>query len=162
MPFAAFLAARGQMHWALVILFGTLGSLLGAVPWYLAGRLLGLQRVLAFAERHGRWLTLARSDVEQAERKFVAHGAVILVTGRLVPALRTVISLPAGVARLPAWRFAVLTALGSAIWCSVLTAAGYLLESRYQSVARIMNPVTTGIVVALVLCYLYRVVRFKP
>jgi membrane protein DedA with SNARE-associated domain len=161
MPFAAFQAARGQLQWPLVILFGTLGSVLGALPWYYAGRVLGLQRVLRFAERHGRWLTLSRSDVEGAERAFARRGAAILVTGRLVPALRTVISLPAGVSGLPAWRFCVLTAIGSALWCSVLTAAGYLLEARYEEIARLLSPVSTGIVVLLALYYVYRVARFK-
>jgi membrane protein DedA with SNARE-associated domain len=162
MPFAAFQAARGQLQWPLVILFGTLGSLLGALPWYYAGRLLGLQRVLRFAEKHGRWLTLSRDDVENAERTFVSRGATILVTGRLVPALRTVISLPAGISRLPTWRFCMLTAIGSALWCSVLTAAGYLLESNYEKVAGILSPVSTGVVVLLALYYVYRVACFKP
>jgi membrane protein DedA with SNARE-associated domain len=160
-PFAAFQAARGQLQWPLVILFGTLGSLLGALPWYYAGRMLGLQRVLRFADRHGRWLTLSRGDVERAEQAFVQRGAAILVTGRLVPALRTVISLPAGISRLSTWRFCVLTALGSALWCSVLTAAGYLLESNYEKIARVLSPVSTGIVVVLALVYAYRVARFK-
>lgn len=161
-PFAAFQAARGQLHWPLVVVFGTIGSLLGALPWYFAGRILGLQRVLRFAERHGRWLTLSRRDVERAEESFVHSGAAILVTGRLVPALRTVISLPAGISRLSALRFCVLTAIGSALWCSVLTAAGYLLESNYEKIAGVLSPVSTGIVVALAVAYAYRVVQFKP
>jgi membrane protein DedA with SNARE-associated domain len=160
-PFAAFQAARGQLQWPLVILAGTLGSLIGALPWYYAGRMLGLERVLRFAEKHGRWLTLSRSDVERAERAFVRRGAAILVTGRLVPALRTVISLPAGIARLSTWRFCLLTAIGSALWCSVLTAAGYLLESNFEKVARFLSPVSTAIVVGLGIIYVYRVARFK-
>ena len=71
MPFAAFQAARGQLHWPLVILAGAIGSLVGTLPWYFAGRLLGLDRVLRFADRHGRWLTLSRNDIERAERWFV-------------------------------------------------------------------------------------------
>jgi membrane protein DedA with SNARE-associated domain len=162
MPFAAFQAARGQLQWPLVILFGSLGSLVGALPWYFAGRMLGLRRVLRFAEKHGRWLTLSPRDVENAERAFVRRGAAILVTGRLVPALRTVISLPAGVSRLPTWRFCVLTAVGSGLWCSVLTAAGYLMESNYEKIAGVVSPVSTAVVILLAAYYLYRVARFKP
>lgn len=162
MPFAAFQAARGQLHWLLVILAGSIGSLLGTLPWYFAGRLLGLERVLRFADRHGRWLTLSRRDVELAEKWFGRRGSVVLVVGRLVPALRTVISLPAGVARMPLWRFCAWTAAGSALWCSALTAAGYLLESQYERIAKIMGPVSTGIVVVLLAWYAWRVVRFRP
>lgn len=162
MPFAAFQAARGQLHWSLVILAGALGSLIGALPWYFAGRLLGLERVLRFADQHGRWLTLSRKDIERAEDWFVKRGSVVLVLGRLVPALRTVISLPAGVSRLPFWRFCALTAAGSVIWCCALTAAGYLLESEYERIAKIMSPVSTGIVVVLLGWYAWRVIRFRP
>lgn len=162
MPFAAFQAAQGQLHWLLVIVAGATGSLLGTLPWYFAGRMLGLGRVLRFADRHGRWLTLARKDVERAERWFVRRGSAVLVLGRLVPALRTVISLPAGVSRLPLWRFCLWTSLGSLIWCSALTAAGYLLAGEYHRIARIMDPVSTGILAVLVAWYAWRVARFRP
>ena len=118
MPFAGFQAARGQLHWAVVIISGAFGSLVGTLPWYFAGRLLGLERVLRFADCHGRWLTLSRKDIERAENWFVERGPLVLVVGRLVPALRTIISLPAGVSRLPFWRFCLWTAAGSLIWCS--------------------------------------------
>lgn len=162
MPFAAFQAARGQLHWALVILTGAAGSMLGTLPWYYAGRLLGLERVLRFADRHGRWLTLTRSDIERAERWFVERGSIVLVFGRLVPALRTVVSLPAGVSRLPLWRYCLWTGTGSLIWCSILVAAGYLLESEYRRISGIMSPVSTAVLVLLLGWYIWRVVRFKP
>lgn len=162
MPFAAFQAAKGQLHWMGVIVTGSVGSLAGTLPWYFAGRILGLERVLKFADRHGRWLTLSRQDVERAEDWFTRRGSIVLVLGRLVPALRTVISLPAGVSRLPFWRFCLWTAAGSLIWCSALTAAGYLLESRYERIASLMGPVSTGILVALLGWYVWRVIRFRP
>lgn len=163
MPFAAFQAARGQLHWWLVIVAGSLGSLLGALPWYFAGRVLGLQRVLRFAQRHGRWLTLTREEVERAEDWFVLvrRGAVVLVLGRMVPALRTVVSLPAGVSRLSFPRFCLWTAAGSLLWCSVLTAAGYLLERRYERIAEMLGPVSTAILLVLLAWYGWRVLRFR-
>lgn len=161
MPFAAFQAARGELHVALVVVAGALGSLLGALPWYYAGRRLGLERVLRFSDRHGRWLTLKREDIERAEEWFVSKGSVALVFGRLVPALRTVISLPAGISRLPFWRFCLWTALGSLLWCTALAAAGFLMESQYERIAAVMGPVSTGIFVVLVAWYFWRVVRFR-
>jgi len=162
MPFAAFQAARGELHWLPVVLSGAAGALAGAMPWYLAGRLLGLQRVLRFAERHGRWLTLSPAEVQRAEDWFVRRGAWVLVAGRLVPALRTVISLPAGVTQLPFWQFCLWTAAGSVLWCGVLTAAGYALESQYARIASVLNPASTAILLGLVGWYAWRVVRFRP
>lgn len=162
MPFAGFQAARGELHWALVILTGSLGAVVGALPWYFAGRKLGLERVLRFADKHGRWLTLSRQEVEHAEDWFEKHGAVALLVGRLVPAIRTVISLPAGVCRMPLARFCLWTLAGSAIWCSALTAAGYLLEAQYEKISGVLQPVSTGIFVLVIAWYFWRVIRFKP
>lgn len=159
MPFAGFLAAQGKLHPALVVLSGVAGSILGALPWYFAGRALGLPRLLELADRHGRWLTVSRAEVERAEKWFVLRGARVLVLGRLVPAVRSVIALPAGVAKLPLPAFCFWTAIGSALWCSALTAGGYVLDSQFERVGRWIDPASTGIVVVLVLAYLYRVLR---
>lgn len=94
MPFAAFQAARGQLHWVLVILTGALGSLIGTLPWYFAGRVLGLNRVLRFADRHGRWLALSRKSIERAEDWFVKRGPAVLVLGRLASFCRETHKLP--------------------------------------------------------------------
>ena len=161
MPFAAYQAAKGELQVVLVVLAGAAGALAGALPWYAAGRVLGLQRVLHFADRHGRWLTLERRDVELAQRAFQRRGAAILLFGRLVPALRTVVSLPAGIARLPLWQFCLWTAAGSLAWCSLLAGAGYLMESQYERIAKVLNPVSTAIVAGLLGWYLWRVVRFR-
>jgi membrane protein DedA with SNARE-associated domain len=161
MPFAGFQAARGQLHWALVILCGSLGSLVGALPWYVAGRALGLERVLSFADAHGRWLTLSRQQVQEAERWFARRGPLTLVIGRLVPAIRTVISLPAGICRMPLARFCLWSAAGSILWCSVLTAAGYLLEAKYDRIAGLVQHASTGVLVVIVAVYFWRVVRFR-
>ena len=157
MPFAGFLAAQGKLHPALVILSGAFGSILGALPWYAAGRLLGLQRLLGLSERHGRWLTVSPKEIERAESWFVRRGPVVLVVGRLVPALRSVIALPAGIAKLPLPAFCLWTLVGSALWCTALSAAGYLLESQFDQVGSWMNPVSTAVLLVFVFAYLLRV-----
>lgn len=161
MPFAGFLAAQGALHPALVVLSGAIGSLSGALAWYAAGKALGLQRLLRLAERHGRWLTVSLKDIERAEKWFVRRGPVVLVVGRLIPAVRSIIALPAGVTRFPLAAFCLWTLIGSALWCAALTAAGYVLESQFDRVGRWMNPVSTGIAITLVLTYLYRVLRHR-
>lgn len=159
MPFAGFLAADGKLNATGVVAAGALGALLGAWPWYLAGRWLGCKRLKQLAERHGRWLTVTPDEIDHAEQWFRRRGPVVLVLGRLVPAVRTVVSLPAGLVALPPLRFALWTVLGSVLWCSLLVAAGFLLEKQYERIAAWMNPVTTGILIVLVVGYVIRVVR---
>jgi membrane protein DedA with SNARE-associated domain len=159
MPFAGFLAARGELHPALVVAAGALGSLLGAFPWYYAGRKVGLARLKSLAERHGRWVALTPQEIDRGQRLFERHGPIVLVLGRLVPALRTVVALPAGMARLAPLPFALWTLLGSLIWTGLLTLAGYLLENHYERLAKWMNPVSTGIFAIIAIVYLVRVVR---
>ncbi|HYI04702.1 MAG TPA: DedA family protein [Reyranella sp.] len=161
MPFAGFLAARGDLRPELVVPCGALGALVGALPWYFAGRALGCERVMRFADRHGQWLTFSADEVDRSMKWFARRGPVVLVIGRLVPALRTVVSLPAGIARLPLHSFVVWTLLGSALWCSLLTGAGYLLEAKYEEIAHWLNPASTAILAVIVVAYLVRLVRHR-
>ena len=161
MPFAGYLAARGDLDPALVIAAGAFGSLLGAYPWYYAGRKVGVDRLKKLAERHGRWVASTPAEIDRAQVLFEKHGALVLVLGRLVPTLRTVVALPAGMARLPAIPFALWTLLGSVLWTGVLTAAGYLLESHYERLSDWLNPVSTAIFILIAILYVIRVVRHK-
>lgn len=159
MPFAGFLAARGELHPALVVAAGAFGSLLGAFPWYLAGRKLGADRLKDLARRHGRWVALTPDEIDRGRALFEKHGALVLVLGRLVPALRTVVALPAGLAHLPLVPFALWTLLGSTLWTGLLTLAGYLLESQYERLSQWLNPVSTIIFALIAVVYVVRVVR---
>ena len=140
MPFAGFVAARGELHPVGVVAAGVAGSLLGAIPWYLAGRWLGGERLKHLADRHGRWLTASRQDLQRAEDWFNRYGWLAVLLGRLVPAVRTLISIPAGATRMPLPTFIVCSAIGTLLWSCFLTGAGYLLESRYDQVAGWIDP----------------------
>jgi membrane protein DedA with SNARE-associated domain len=159
MPFAGFLAARGELHPVLVVLAGAAGSVLGALPWYIAGRRLGAERLKQLAERHGRWVAITPQEIDRGKRLFEERGALVLVFGRLVPALRTVVALPAGVARMHWVPFMLWTLLGSLLWTSILTAAGYLLESQYERIGKWLNPVSTAIFLVIAGWYVLRVIR---
>ena len=159
MPFAGFLAARGELHPAWVVVAGALGSLAGAVPWYVAGRKVGADRLKRMADRHGRWLALTPDEIDRGTHLFEKRGAMVLVFGRLVPALRTVVALPAGLARMHWLPFALWTLLGSLLWTSLLTLAGYLLESQYERIGKWLNPVSTAIFAIIALWYIVRVIR---
>ncbi|HEU4460548.1 MAG TPA: DedA family protein [Methylibium sp.] len=161
MPFAGFVAARGDLSLAGVIGAGVVGTVVGALPWYGAGRAVGSERLERWAERHGRWLTVSAEDLRRAERWFERHGAAAVAFGRLVPAVRSVISAPAGVARMPLHRFLVWTTAGSAVWVTVLTTLGLMLEGRYEQVEHWLNPVATGVVLLAGAVYLFRLLRAR-
>lgn len=162
MPLAGFTAARGELNVVLVVLAGTLGSVVGALPWYYAGRLVGARRLRRWTGRHGRWFTLTPGDVDQAQTWFRRHGAWAVFFGRLVPAVRTLISVPAGVAAMPMPAFLAFTTIGTLIWTTALALAGYVLESQYEIVAAYLDPVSTAVIVLGVGYYIYRVIAFRP
>ena len=160
MPLAGFAAARGERSLVVVVISGTIGSLAGAFFWYWAGRKLGRRRIEQFAARHGRWLTLCPPDVRRAADWFDRHGGRAVLIGRLVPAVRSVISVPAGIAHMGLNRFAVYSALGTTAWTFLLAAAGYLLEGQYHRTADYLNPISNVVLGAIVLWYLWRVAKF--
>jgi membrane protein DedA with SNARE-associated domain len=161
MPMAGFTAARGELRFVGIVLAGTAGSVAGALLWYYVGTLVTAQRLEAWAERHGRWLTLKPGDVAKASAWFGKHGGKAVFLGRLVPTVRTLISVPAGIFGMGRRTFILLTVLGSGIWSTALTAAGYLLEDRYEQVGRYLNPVATGVFAIIVLVYLYRLIAWR-
>jgi membrane protein DedA with SNARE-associated domain len=161
MPLAGFTAARGELNAALVLVAGTAGSLLGALLWYYIGKWVGCDRLKRWAARHGRWLTIAPGDVDTAYAWFHRHGGKAVFVGRLIPAVRTVISVPAGITEMPLPRFLAYTTAGTALWTGFLAGAGYLLQDQYTQVADYVNPVSNAVVGLIVLYYIYRVVTFR-
>ena len=162
MPLAGFLAGSGRMSLVLTMIVGTLGSVIGTLMWYYVGLWFGEERLKRFAARHGRWLTLSPGDIDAAHQWFVQHGAVAVFFGRMIPAIRTLISVPAGLARMPIWKFLIYTVAGSALWTGILTFAGLALHENYARVADYVDPVSKLVVVTVVVIYLYRVIRWKP
>jgi membrane protein DedA with SNARE-associated domain len=161
MPLAGFSAARGDLNLTWVIVFGTIGSLLGGAVWYAAGRALGRRRVRRFAARHGRWLTLSPSDFDKAHARFDRHRGPAVFIGRLIPGARTLISVPAGVAKMPVVPFLLYSAAGTVLWTGLLAVAGYLLKDQYTRVSNWIDPIANVLVGGLVVWYVYRVITFK-
>ncbi|HEY8578324.1 MAG TPA: DedA family protein [Beijerinckiaceae bacterium] len=161
MPMAGFSAARGDLSLVGVILSGTFGSLCGAYFWYQLGRWYGRARLLDLASRHGRWLTIGPQDVKKAQSWFEKHGGKAVFFGRLLPAIRTLISVPAGIAEMPRIPFLLYSALGTIMWSSILAVCGYLLESQYDKVSAYVDPASNVVLAALGLTYVYRVYQAK-
>ncbi|EFN91694.1 DedA family protein [Prevotella amnii] len=127
---AAYHAANGNLNVWLVILFSTLGAAIGASINYLAGYYLGRPIIYKFANsKWGRACLLTQNKVEKSEKYFDTHGMVATITGRLVPGIRHLISIPAGLAKMSYWKFLLYTIIGAAIWHSILAALGYYMHS---------------------------------
>jgi membrane protein DedA with SNARE-associated domain len=159
MPFAGFAAARGELDPFGVLAAGTLGAVSGAAPWYYAGRALGGERVARWADKHGRWLTMSGDEVRRSIEWFSRHCGKAVLLGRLAPAVRTLISLPAGIAEMSVPKFVVYTTLGSLLWNGALVTLGYKLGENYSRVAEYMDPVSKVVIGLIVLGYLYRAIR---
>ncbi|ABR89331.1 dedA family protein [Janthinobacterium sp. Marseille] len=162
MPLAGFVAARGELNIFVVILVGTAGSVVGALPWYYAGALFGKERLKRLAARHGRWLTVSPGDIDKASGWFERHDAAAVFFGRLIPAIRTLISVPAGGVKMPMLPFLLYSTVGSLIWTSFLALTGYLLQSQYEVVQHYVDPVSKAVVYTVIAVYIYRFIRFKP
>ncbi|MGJ7043144.1 membrane protein DedA with SNARE-associated domain [Shinella sp. BE166] len=160
MPLAGYLATRGDMSIVAVIAAGTVGSLIGTLPWYFLGRRLGHEGVCRLAERRGRWLTMSPEDVDVAAERFKSHGRMSVLVGRLIPTVRTLISVPAGVEKMPLFEFLIFSLIGTLIWTTALAMAGYILGQAYDQVADYVDPVSTAVLIILVCWYAYRVVTF--
>lgn len=127
---AAYHAAGGHLNIFLVILFATLGADVGASINYVAGFFLGRPIIYKFANsRWGHLCLLNQEKVEKSEKYFYDHGVVATLTGRLIPGIRHLISIPAGLAKMPYWKFLLYTTLGAGLWNCILAALGWYLHS---------------------------------
>lgn len=161
MPLAGFMATQDRLSILGVIVAGTAGSVLGAVPLYYWGRRLGARRLEEFADRHGRWLTLSRRDLERARRWFERHGPAAVFFCRLVPGLRSLISLPAGVARMNFALFMLWTTLGALLWTALLAGLGWFLGHNFRQVERWLDPFSWIVLGTIAVMYVWRVARHK-
>ena len=140
MPAAGFAAARGDLHLLLIIVAGTFGSVLGALPLYYFGTLFNKDRLILFTKKYGKYVFIKSEDVLSSDAWFNKHGKKAVFFGRMVPGIRSLISIPAGMNKMPLVSFLVLTALGASIWTTILTLAGFYLGKNYEVIATILAP----------------------
>ena len=161
MGFGGMAVARGDMDMTPLLIVATLGTTAGNMVWYGIGRWIGIARLKPFVDRYGRWLTLTWDEVEQLNRFFNRHGLWVVFFFRFLPTFRTMISLPAGMAKMGMPRFLLATFVGSAIWNAVLAYAGLLLGSRFEELQVYVGPVAIVTTAAVVVVWAYRVVTWK-
>lgn len=157
MPLAGYLSSQDRLSFPGAIIAGTIGSFAGAVLWYVLGRRLGRDGLRRWVERRGHWVGLTPEDVDRSSDWFRRHGTLAVLLGRLVPGVRSFISLPAGVGKMAVAPFLALTFLGSAIWVAALAFIGRLLGQNFESVDRYLGPVSWVVFGVLLALYLRRI-----
>lgn len=160
MPFAGVAAERGDLNIFLVLVAGTIGSVLGAFPWYYLGRFLSGERRDRLIDRYGIFFLIEKKDLYKAIELFTRFQRLAVFLGRLLPAVRTLISVPAGSVKMPLVIFLLLTTFGSLVWNILLLTAGYLLGTQYQAVEYFIEPITKIVVFGVIGLYLFRVGTF--
>lgn len=162
-PPAAYLAMqKGDMNIFMVVVVATAGALAGALVNYVLSLLIGRPIVYAFADsRFGHACLINREKVEKAERYFDEHGAASTFIGRLIPAIRQLISIPAGIAKMNIWVFCIFTALGALVWNAILAGLGWWLSQHvsldelYAAVEKYNSYLTIGGLCILAACVIY-------
>jgi len=155
-PFCGYAAARGDLNIWGVVAASTAGAMFGQLPWYFVGWYFGRGRVETLAARYGRWLTVTPGEVALVLDWFHRFGAVSVFFASMLPAVRAVISLPAGIAHVRFRTFLAFSLAGTTVWMGVLSYAGYRLGQNYELVAKYVEPGTKIIVAAVVAAYFIR------
>ena len=161
MPLAGFMVTEDKFSLIGVTIAGTVGSVLGALPLYYLGAKLGEERLKKIAEQHGRWLTLSPDDIDRADEWFDRHGAKAVLFCRLVPGIRSFISIPAGFNRMNPASFLLYTSIGAGIWTSLLAYAGYVLGTNFRQIGEYLDIATYIVFGTILALYLWRVFNYK-
>jgi membrane protein DedA with SNARE-associated domain len=159
MPLAGFTVTQGKLNFAGVVVAGTIGSILGALPWYYIGRKVGEKRLRKWIDRHGQWLTLSGEDIDKSKQWFDRYGGAVVLFGRFVPGIRTLISVPAGFEEMPWFKFLLYSTIGTVGWTFLLTYAGFLLGQNYQLIEKFLGPVSGIVLVGLLLFFSIWILR---
>lgn len=154
MPLGGFVVAQGKMDFTLVVVAGVVGTVLGALPWYYLGKIWGEERLKIFCDRYGKWLGISGADISKAKTWFDTHGNKAVLFCRLVPGIRTLISIPAGLSDMRIVPFLIYSTIGTTLWVLLLTYAGLALGQNYKLVEVYIDPISKIVLVGIILSFL--------
>jgi membrane protein DedA with SNARE-associated domain len=161
MPLAGFTSSHSSnMNLGLVIVAGSLGSLIGASAWYILGTWVSQDQIIDWVKRYGRWIFLAPDDIQKAMTFFQRRGGGWVVGfGRIVPGVRTYVSVPAGLSRMPIVPYLAYSALGTLAWTGMLAIAGYVLGAEFDQIQTIIGPVGKVVLITLAVLAVIWIIR---
>lgn len=160
MIFSGATAANTDLNIFLVIIVGALGSTVGLLPWYYLARSMGEEKIVHFVRRYGRWLAITPKDLRKAHHYFERYKEKLLFTGRFMPAVRTLVAIPAGILKVRVHTVLIFGFLGTLIWDAILACIGFFIGNNAEPIVHIIDIVTYVIFGALILWYVYRVITF--
>jgi len=154
-----FFCLSTKIKFYILVFWGLVGTILGSLPWYYLGRLVNEKRLSNFLDKKGRYLGISSNDLSKSKRWFDKYGVSLVFWGRLVPGIRTLISVPAGIELMPLRKFLLWTTFGSLIWVALLTYSGYLFGENYLIIQTYLDQIKYVVKPILILIFLYFFIR---
>ena len=160
MPLGGFFVFKQKLNFYILVFWGLFGTILGSLPWYYLGRLVNEKKLSKFLDKRGKYLGITSNDLDKSKRWFDKYGVSLVFWGRLVPGIRTLISVPAGMELMPLRKFLIWTTLGSLIWIALLTYAGYVLGENYQIIETFLVKIKYVVKPMLIIIFVYFLIKF--
>ena len=160
MPLGGFLVFQGNLNFYVLVIFGLIGTVLGSLPWYYLGRFLNEKKLAIFVESKGKFLGINVKDFNKSKLWFDKYGVSLVFWGRLIPGIRTLISVPAGIELMPLKKFLVWTSLGSLIWVVLLSLAGYVFGENYRLIETYLDNLKVFIKPILLIISIFFILKY--
>ena len=160
MPLGGFYVYEGVLNFYLLVLFGLIGTVVGSLPWYYLGRFINEKKITNFIDKRGQFFGITTKDLSKSRIWFNKYGTSLVFWGRLVPGVRTLISVPAGIELMPQIKFLVWTSLGSLIWVIFLTSAGYFVGDNWEDIAIYIDRFKIFLKPLIVIFFSYLAIKF--
>ena len=160
MPLGGFFVYQQKLNFYFLVFWGLLGTIAGSIPWYYLGKLANEKRISKFLDKRGKYIGITSNDLAKSKRWFDKYGVSLVFWGRLVPGIRTLISVPAGMELMPLKKFLIWTTLGSLIWVVLLTYAGFVFGENYQIIEIYIDKFKFIVKPVLILLFVYFLIKF--
>lgn len=160
LPFVGQSIAQGDLNLYLAVLAATTGSIIGTFFWFLIGWFVSVQKLEAFLRKYGAYVAISYKDFHKASQFFEKYEIPAVFFGRMLPAVRSVISLPAGSVRMDIKKFILYSFIGSLLWNVTLITTGYYLLNDFMKVEKYINPVANVVIYLLIALYIIQIIRF--
>ena len=160
MPLGGFFVYREKLNFFILVFWGLFGTILGSLPWYYLGKLVNEKKLSKFLDKRGKYIGITPEDLSKSKLWFDKYGVSLVFWGRLVPGIRTLISVPAGMELMPLRKFLIWTTLGSLIWIVILTYAGFILGDNWQVIESYLDQYKYIVKPVLIVLIIYLLFKF--